>query len=227
MIRCPNCARAYSSLVSVCPECRIPLNHQGQPSPQWGLLQPQPPVQPQLQPQPQLCRESEFEIQNNVLVKYNGTATRVAVPEGVVNVGKEAFANNPSIQYVTLPNSLYGLGKDCFLNCTNLREVNIPGNVQVVRFDWFAGCTNLDRLVIQHGVKTLHFGIKLGQFCAKQIEIPDTLTDLRMFTINGEDHMQERIRHPKQIIASDWWFQSFWGFFREMPDFVQCVRCVL
>lgn len=221
MIRCPNCSRAYSSLVSVCPVCGIRLNHQEQSNLHWGV------VQPQVQPQPRISGEPEFNIQNNVLVKYNGTAAQVAVPEGVVNIGKEAFANNSSIRYVTLPDSLFGLSKDCFLNCTNLREVNIPGNVQIVRFDWFAGCTNLDRLVIQHGVKTLHFGTKLGQFCAKQIEIPDTLTDLRMFTVNGEDHMAERIRHPKQIIASDWWFRSFWSFFQDKPDFVQCIRCVL
>ena len=53
----------------------------------------------------------EFEIdENNVLVKYNGTAADVTVPEGVVKIGAEAFYGNMNIQRVKLPDSCTVIG---------------------------------------------------------------------------------------------------------------------
>lgn len=210
---CSNCGRMYSDMVKICPECKIQLPGNLNQSP----YRPQPYPQPQPQPQPR--QVPEFDIQNNVLVKYNGSASRVMIPAGVVHIGKEAFANNHAVQYVTIPDGVYGLSKDCFLNCTNLREVNIPGTVATARFDWFAGCVNLDRLVLQPGVQKLHTGTKLHQLYAKQIEFPDSLTNISWITIGGEDHMGERMKHPKRVVASPWWIQSHSGFFRDNPDF--------
>ena len=53
MKKCPNCARAYSDIVSVCPECNIPLNSNAgsgnQPQQRNVQVPPVPPV-PQAKP---------------------------------------------------------------------------------------------------------------------------------------------------------------------------------
>ena len=75
---------------------------------------------------------SEFDVQNGVLVKYNGTSADVTVPSGVAAVGATAFMNNTAVRSVTLPSSVYAVGERAFYGCTALSTVSGGDNVNEV-----------------------------------------------------------------------------------------------
>lgn len=75
---------------------------------------------------------SEFDVQNGVLVKYNGTSSDVTIPSGVAAVGATAFMNNTAVRSVTLPSSVYTVGERAFYGCTALSTVSGGDNVNEV-----------------------------------------------------------------------------------------------
>lgn len=46
---------------------------------------------------------SNFKIKNGVLIKYDGVARNVVIPNGVTAIGEEAFQDNIWIKSVTIP----------------------------------------------------------------------------------------------------------------------------
>jgi hypothetical protein len=75
----------------------------------------------------------EFDIQNGVLVKYNGAGGAVAIPEGVTKIEYNAFDSgtsplsyaNSTIKSVTIPNSLTDVDWGTFGYCSNLANINV------------------------------------------------------------------------------------------------------
>lgn len=78
----------------------------------------------------------KFEIENGVLVKYNGEEKRVIIPEGVTKIEKRAFYENETIEEVIIANTVTELGKGAFFKCSALTKATIS-----------KGITNIDRSV--------------------------------------------------------------------------------
>ncbi len=88
-----------------------------------------------------------FEIENGVLKKYTGGEyLTVIVPEGVTEIGKQAFfgsgldgkfGNGLAAYRIVLPNSVKIIGESAFSGCTILKEINIPDSVTEIGNDAF------------------------------------------------------------------------------------------
>lgn len=50
----------------------------------------------------------------------------IYLPDSVVTIGEQAFANNEGLQEITLPTSIKSIGKDAFLGCKSLNIIRIP-----------------------------------------------------------------------------------------------------
>lgn len=85
-----------------------------------------------LLPQNVQAEESEFVIQNGVLVKYNGSDKDIIIPGIVTSIKRNAFAK-----------------------CNGLQSVTIPGNVKKVGSCGFDSCPDLKRVVLKNGVSTI------------------------------------------------------------------------
>lgn len=88
-----------------------------------------------------------FDIENNVLIGYNGEQTSVAVPEGVIEIARSAFSNT-GIESVKLPDTLAKIGNGAFKNCVKLREVNLPKGLLSIGAEAFEGCAALKEICI-------------------------------------------------------------------------------
>lgn len=119
-----------------------------------------------------VSKDTEFQMNGTVLVKYTGTAKLVAVPASVTAIAEEAFADNTTmeilqfkgnkvetiayrafagctgIQEVRLPDSLQELGSGAFSNCTSLQKVSAGGELCKLGIGPFAGCTALREIII-------------------------------------------------------------------------------
>ena len=54
-----------------------------------------------------------FEIEEDILVRYNGEDENVIIPDGIREIGSKAFYENQKIQSVMLPDSVEIRKQEC------------------------------------------------------------------------------------------------------------------
>lgn len=153
---------------------------------------------------------ADFEIFENELVAYNGTAKIVCVPEGITAIGASAFWNNTTAEEIVLPESLKRIGGDAFYYCTNLEKINIPRSVWIMGNNPFAGCPKLINIkndsphfVLENGVlydkgKTnlIHYTIAKRE---KEFVVPDGIICVGKHSFFACDNL-EKITIPCSVI---------------------------
>ena len=65
----------------------------------------------------------EFEINGDVLKKYNGEDETVTIPDGIRVIGAKAFAGNKNVTKVILPDTVEIIKNYAFDDCSNLESI--------------------------------------------------------------------------------------------------------
>ena len=90
---------------------------------------------------PVFAAGSDFIIENGVLTQYKGSDTVITIPEGVTEIGPEAFSRVAfKLTDVTLPQSLTKIGSSGFWGCVKLEAIDIPVSVTEIGDNAFASC---------------------------------------------------------------------------------------
>ncbi len=97
----------------------------------------------------------DFVINKGVLNSYRGPSGEVTIPEGVKEIGREAFSGCTGLTSVTIPEGVTKIGESAFEDCTGLTSVTIPKGVKEIGWNAFEGCTGLTSVTIPKGVKTI------------------------------------------------------------------------
>ena len=84
-----------------------------------------------------------MQIEDGILVKYNGLGGDVVIPETVIEIGETAFADCETVTSIQLPNSVHRIGHNAFKNCTSLTAITIPPTIRYLSGSMFVGCTGL------------------------------------------------------------------------------------
>ena len=101
---------------------------------------------------------SDFVIENSVLIKYTGPGGDVVIPDGVTEIGYNAFYNCSSLTSVVIPGGVTRIGGHAFWNCEDLAGVTLPEGLTVIG-DWaFYGCKSLAGMTIPASVKEIGDG---------------------------------------------------------------------
>lgn len=122
---------------------------------------PQPEIMEEVAPQSEVAEEaaapneSDFEIQDDVLIKYKGTAADVVIPEGVDIIARDAFKGCETMYSITLPETLIEIAAYSFYGCKNLQEVVIPAKVKRVQSSAFGRCDSLKSAYIMSDTTNL------------------------------------------------------------------------
>ena len=116
----------------------------------------------------------EFEIKNNVLVKYNGTAEDVTIPDGVEKIGQNAFLNFKTMKSLTIPSSVKEIARSAFESCASLEQVVLSEGLEKIGEKAFADCYSLKKVSIPASVKELQ---NVFEFCEslEQVDLCDGL----------------------------------------------------
>lgn len=68
----------------------------------------------------------------------------IALPEGMVEIGEEAFAHS-GVKEVNLPSSLKLIKKYAFKDCADLKKIDLPDHA-AIQTPLFSGCRNLEEI---------------------------------------------------------------------------------
>ncbi len=82
-------------------------------------------------------------VGDSILIKYNGTATDVIIPDGIKAIAGSAFTENENIKTLTLPESLKLIGSKSFFSCHELENLYIPDSVEIIEEEAFWGLCKL------------------------------------------------------------------------------------
>lgn len=66
-----------------------------------------------------------FVIKNGVLEEYEGDESKITIPNGVEEIGEEAFAYCDSLQSITIPDSVKEIKRYAFKGCDSLRSIYV------------------------------------------------------------------------------------------------------
>lgn len=122
-----------------------------------------------------------FEINNGILTKYNGNATNVIIPDGVVGIGASAFAFASGIKSVTIPEGVTFIGTGAFSFCPGLETVVLPSTLETIDTGAFAFCPALSDITIPESVTLIGDGAFDCCYALGEVYIRDTVETI------GED----------------------------------------
>lgn len=99
---------------------------------------------------------ADFQIQDGVLVKYNGSEANVTIPASVTTIGTEAFKGNKSVVSVTISDSVTEIGLSAFSGCENLESITLSKNLARIGENAFKNCTKLNNVTIPKSVNYVY-----------------------------------------------------------------------
>lgn len=90
-----------------------------------------------------------FDGKKRILIRYPAQkqGDTYQVPEGVVCIGRSAFADCKNLKQIIIPDSVVRLERGCFAN-SGLISMTIPDSVREIDFEAFQGCSNLERFIL-------------------------------------------------------------------------------
>lgn len=174
---------------------------------------------------------NDFEIQNGILNRYNGSDAIVDIPDSVTRIGDYAFDNCASLKSVTIPTSVTVIGERAFFKCSSLEDVAIPDSVTSIgvrAFDEcssltnikipdsvmnignyaFSGCKGITELIIPYGVTVIDSGVFYNCESLEEISIPDGVTELGWHAFYGCSSLK-KVSIPDSVSSIK--SNAFWG----------------
>lgn len=157
--------------------------------------------------------------EDGVLEQFNGSDSEVFVPSGVKVIGHAAFRNT-LVENVWLPESVVEIRKDAFADCQKIKSITIPssvliceegvfrqcyylekvvisGELECIPDNIFSGCSRLKEVQIGYGVKIIGKSFT-GCTSLETIEIPDSVEYIADFAFSGCSNLKS-ITMPTDI----------------------------
>jgi len=134
----------------------------------------------------------------NVLKKYTVTETHVVIPDGVTEIGVQAFVKNNTMVSLEIPDSVTMIHEEAFLLCKKLISVKMPKTLESLEQGAFRRCENLQSLRIPDGIKEIPEYLLAGCQELISVTIPDSVTKISGCAFNGCSSL-EVIDIPKSV----------------------------
>lgn len=135
-------------------------------------------------------KEEILYVLHGILKDGRKAKGRVEIPEGVIAIGKEAFAGNTAITAVMLPASIKSIGERAFAGCTALTDVYFPAHMDSIGKEAFRECTALTSAVLPEGITGLEDSTFFQCKSLKRIQLPESLRLIGLFAFEFCESLQ-------------------------------------
>ena len=126
---------------------------------------------------------TDYSIRKGTLVICNSAFYRkdlisIRIPEGVTDIGNNAFWGCKSLTSIKLPNSVVNIGKGAFWSCYTLTSINIPDSILRIGDGAFGFCQAINYIHIPYGVTSI--GDDTFCYCKSliSVQIPDSVLNI-------------------------------------------------
>lgn len=153
---------------------------------------------------------SDFQIEDGVLVRYNGHATDVMIPTGVTAIGNGASMTffQSGVEKVTVPDGVTTIGGYAFYNCGTMKSINLPASIETVEHHAFRQCSSLTTISIPDAVETVGRECFWGCVGLAEIRLPKNLKVIEEKAFSGCISVPEiEIPDGTEVIEDG----AFWG----------------
>ena len=157
--------------------------------------------------------DGDFQIEGTVLVKYTGSDSDVAIPEGitviaanafhgcyytletvtipdsVLSIGDSAFADCGALSQVRLGRGLLRIGHKAFDCCSKLQEIDIPDSVVYIGPEAFSQCHGLTSVHLPEGLSALAYETFDYCYSLTEIDLPASVRSVGFFAFNKCDSL--------------------------------------
>lgn len=99
-------------------------------------------------------QEGDFLVDGSTLVRYIGQSEYVRIPDGIINIGAEAF-HNARVVSVELPDSVTEIREGAFSGCEYLERIRLSTRLLVIRKNAFQGCISLSDIAIPSSLQEI------------------------------------------------------------------------
>ena len=127
------------------------------------------------------AKESDFVIENGVLIEYQGSGGDVVIPDGVISIGDGAFAYCGSLKSVTIPDSVTSIDSSAFADCNSLAHITIPNSVTNIGYRAFSGTKWLEDRRKENPLVIVNHILIDAQTASGEVVIPDGVTSIGEF----------------------------------------------
>lgn len=106
---------------------------------------------------------------DGVLIYYDGTDTKVQIPDTVTAINYTAFSENTTIRSVVMPDSVVEISESAFSGCTKLNDVTFSKSLSKIGDKAFYGCTSLTSVSLPNSVTTV--GVRVFEGCTSLVSV--------------------------------------------------------
>lgn len=135
----------------------------------------------------------------------------ITLPEGIVEIGNEAFLDCSNLKSLAIPNGVTTIGMGAFKGCSNLMSVVLPDGLTSIENEAFLDCSNLMSLVLPDGLASIGIGAFKNCSNLKSLVLPESITAIASMTFLGCRRLQ-KLSLPEGLITID--FLAFDGCIR-------------
>lgn len=123
----------------------------------------------------------------------------VSLPESVTTIGQAAFMACISLTSINMPDSITTIGARAFKRCYSLRPFRIPNKVTAIRSETFAECDGITSLIIPDTVKRIDESAFVNCSKLERIHLPVGLTIISDHLFAGCISL-EQVNIPNSVI---------------------------
>lgn len=146
--------------------------------------------------------EQDFVIENGVLVKYNGTAEHVVIPNTVTEIGAGAFSSS-DIKSIEMPNTVKKMGEGAFRSCQNLEEITLPNQLKKIEKSLFWNCTNLKKVVLPDSLVLIEENSFWNCRSLETLDIPKSVKRIDGDFSEESPWWKEQVKTSPLVIIND------------------------
>lgn len=137
--------------------------------------------------------EDDFVIVAGVLKKYKGSSVNVVIPDGILEIGANAFEQMTSLQTVRLPNSLKHIQSSAFLGCSSLKDVLLCEGIETIGCSAFAGCKSFQTVILPNSITHLPRNCFSGCVSLNKVQLPSKLKEIGEGAFEGCEALAELV----------------------------------
>ncbi|MBQ6208657.1 MAG: leucine-rich repeat domain-containing protein [Prevotella sp.] len=135
---------------------------------------------------------------------YNGKCAflqSLILPQGLTEIGEEAFSYHPSLTNITFPSTPLKIGNSAFYRTKQLKEVILPDNVYDIGSSAFEESSALENVQLPIGIKTIPACCFRQCKKLKRCPLPNGITDIGYCAFSKCWSLNTRIPQSIKTIA--------------------------